>query len=467
MPTATVEIDAFEAKAKALLATVVPKWRFFACKLASKYLGWLLGPGATCELQCEKAIEKFEARVEAIACTGVPGTVGLKMLNQRATPVLGYIPNFGTPPKQKLRNVETRAIHRILHLPYNSLTLSAAAHWFEHGGPSIKSIAILCEAAPLRFAFKHEADLQAELKKMIACHENAVVIRRLVVGELSPSAWATPAIAQHLLVQLRGSSSLFRRLGIPRPRRAPRTAEGLRQARLEGVVADALRELERMETSGRPKSIQAFFAKKMLDGWLEDDFVAVLNRRALALIGEHVQHECWQQVSSLAKQIEKRQKNKRAPGDQRRASELAMPRAAYAFWQHALGTWPTARRYQQELFFCVFGCPGGCGRDDQQHYIRCPRALRVINAITCPPELAATPRARLLGGDEPSRHGMLQIAVLTRLYRLVRMDRPTFAKVYAMHAAGNDVGLFRLLCREGHAIAHDLGIAGAKSAIPR
>ena len=69
-------------------------------------------------------------------------------------------------------------------------------------------------------------------------------------------------------------------------------------------------------------------------------------------------------------------------GADSRAGELAMPLAAYTFWQHALETWPTARRYQQERLICVFGRLGVCRRDDQQHYIRCARVLRVVNAIT-------------------------------------------------------------------------------------
>ena len=60
---------------------------------------------------------------------------------------------------------------------------------------------------------------------------------------------------------------------------------------------------------------------------------------------------------------------------------------------------------------------------------------------------------------------MLQIAVLARLYRLVRMDRQIFGKVLGAIEANNYAGLRTLLVREAHAIAHDLGVAGPAAAV--
>ena len=200
----------------------------------------------------------------------------------------------------------------------------------------------------------------------------------------------------------------------------------------------------------RPSAVQAFFTQKLLQMWLTDDFYTLLNRRACTLIGEPVASEEWEKASCLARQIA--------------SARHAMPTAAYAFWQQALGMWPTARRYQQEQLFCIFGCPVDVARDEQKHYLSCGRALAIVNAITKPPSLPDCPRTRLLGGVTPTLHGMLQTAVLTRLYRL-RLDPALFAKMQQLHTSRSLVALHALMCREGHAIAHDLGIAGPRAAI--
>ena len=119
VPAATCNLAAFVRQAKDLLEDICPQWAHFTFKDCNTYLGWLLGPGATAEMQWETAIATLSFRTEQIACSAVPGAIGAKLWSQRAVPVLSYLPNFGEPP-EALRLLEVRAIHRLLHLPSNS-----------------------------------------------------------------------------------------------------------------------------------------------------------------------------------------------------------------------------------------------------------------------------------------------------------------------------------------------------------
>ena len=132
VPVAIADAEAFKAQVLEYLVAQCPQWANFLFKAYSTYLGWLIGPAATPALQWKEAIEKFAKRSEQIGATSIPAVIGARLYGQRAVPVLSYLPVFGAPP-ETLRRTEARALHRVLHLPFNSLSLGGATHFGKHG----------------------------------------------------------------------------------------------------------------------------------------------------------------------------------------------------------------------------------------------------------------------------------------------------------------------------------------------
>ena len=123
-------------------------------------------------------------------------------------PVLSYLPVFGQP-SPNLRRIETRAVHGILHFPHNAITLSAVGRLHKRGCPQICSAAALCIAAPVRFAKPNLLALHKLLEDLCCdakCHGN---IRLLTQGNVSPKAWKTIPVAEHLLSIMQGQDVAF------------------------------------------------------------------------------------------------------------------------------------------------------------------------------------------------------------------------------------------------------------------
>ena len=116
IPVAIELSEAASARINKRIAELVPKWADFEFAAQGKYLGWRLGPGAFPSLQWEAVATKFRDRVEAIAASGDPAVIGARLMNERASPVLSYVPMFGGRPKE-IAAAAQWAIHRILHWP--------------------------------------------------------------------------------------------------------------------------------------------------------------------------------------------------------------------------------------------------------------------------------------------------------------------------------------------------------------
>ena len=116
VPAATSEIAGSQNAAATLLAEICPSWSNFAIKLRGVYLGWQIGP-ASLRNRSGRMPQFFLSRTEQIASTQVPAVVGAYLYGERAVPVLSYLPVFGKPPPI-LTRLETRAVHRILHVAF-------------------------------------------------------------------------------------------------------------------------------------------------------------------------------------------------------------------------------------------------------------------------------------------------------------------------------------------------------------
>ena len=71
--------------------------------------------------------------------------------NIRAVPVLGYIAQL-LPPPPGFETLGKKVIHRMLHLPFNSLGIHPLSGLPEVGGPRIRSVSAYSHACRLRTA---------------------------------------------------------------------------------------------------------------------------------------------------------------------------------------------------------------------------------------------------------------------------------------------------------------------------
>ena len=126
VPSSGTVSDARRAAFTCELARLVPGWERFGIKSAAKYLGWRLGPRSQEEAWSD-ALRKFMDRVEMISAAQLPTAVACRLYEERAAPVLGYLAHFSDLP-QCITQLEIKALHRLLHLLMNAITLSTVAH---------------------------------------------------------------------------------------------------------------------------------------------------------------------------------------------------------------------------------------------------------------------------------------------------------------------------------------------------
>ena len=194
-----------------------------------------------------------------------------------------------------------------------------------------------------------------------------------------------------------------RALKLAREARPPpaRTAAGKR-AHLHRITHDAVTELRNLTPP--PSSVQKFFVQKLLKEWWPSDLIDVLSRRSTAMIGECARRERYVKLIGNVKRLAAKDKSVEGGG---------RPRAALATARLLLNALPTSARTQAECLPCLFGCPSG--RDSAGHYLACPNARSVVKTSTVAPPPAPNTVDFATGGPHSSRHGLLQLAVLSRL----------------------------------------------------
>ena len=409
---AAMPLADFEVHARVALADVCPSWLEFAFKPSSKFLGWLLGPEASPEEQWREAVLTFLSRTESIAATDAPAIINCRLYNQRAVPVLSYLPLFGVAP-QSLWRTEARAVHRTLRMPFNSVTLKSAAHLGDYGLPNVVSVAGTCAAVGARFALKHEPLWRRLFVDLCNAAQMHGRIEEVAQGCISPRPWRTIAVFEYLLQHIDGHDVARVQCGFGRaPAQAARlsAAETRRRAALSSSAAQ-IRKLKALASP--PRSPQKFILDGLLKTFLPCDLVTLLQARTHSAIGERGTVAQWQQTLAVAKKLALKDKDN---------AEGGCRRAAFAWIRLVLNAMPTSARTQAEQRACIFGCPLDIGRDSASHYLCCPRARRIVTVATQAPAPPARALDFVLGGNPPTRHGVLQTAVFARLIVVARMS---------------------------------------------
>ena len=110
-----------------------------------------MGP-TTAKVQWEKAKDKYKYRCCEIAGVGASASISAKLYNMHAVPVLGYIAQFQEPPPT-LPDQERHCLHKVLHLPPNSLGKAEILSLPLLGGVMLSSVEVMCAASLFRAGF--------------------------------------------------------------------------------------------------------------------------------------------------------------------------------------------------------------------------------------------------------------------------------------------------------------------------
>ena len=312
------------------LARHLPQWAHFRIKSSSKYLGAFLGTDSGSKNWCSQN-GKYLERCRLIAANGTSAAVSLQQCNQRAVPVLGYMAQF-FPPSGALLKAERWALHKILHLPFNSFPLWAFFNFQNIGGSRVlnaRAVKSMCESAMARaFSITIEG-WQGWLQLLSEAAEASVPYASFLAGALCPAFWdSEPIVGNYRYLYLRLPS---------RRRLPPAHSTDICMDRME--QSDAYAALLRVDF---PPAWQAWFVQKM--------------KRLLNLGDVDLQSFHWVSFYQTF-------------------SELPS-HAAMSVLKTFANAWTTRRRlHTGEQWSCIYGCEH---EDMLGHYLQCPIAMSAL-----------------------------------------------------------------------------------------
>ena len=194
--------------------------------------------------------DSFNASASSCWCTAV----------QRARSACALVVARVRSASPDITRLETRAAHTILHFPYKAITLSAVSHLHRHGGQQIRSVAAMCVAAPRRLAKQHVLVLQSLLQDVCSDTKRHGDIHLLTQGDVSPRAWKTIPIAEHLLGLVKGQDVALHpcNFGIAAARRnlAKQSADEQRQSAAIKVSSKLSQQFDNLDP--QPAAMQQY-----------------------------------------------------------------------------------------------------------------------------------------------------------------------------------------------------------------
>ena len=179
----------------------LPGWENFDIRNNGKYLGIWIGP-STVKIQWEKTGEKYKFRCCEIAGVGASASISAKLYNMHAILVLGYIAQFCEPPATLL-DQERHGIHKVLHLPPNSLGKGELLSLGLLGGVHLMSLEVLCAASLFRAGFT-TLTWKKQYEVLLANAVESSPITKWSNGILQPDGWDSNAIVADFKERTKG-----------------------------------------------------------------------------------------------------------------------------------------------------------------------------------------------------------------------------------------------------------------------
>eukprot|EP00973_Karenia_brevis_P077689 10796939-Karenia_brevis.AAC.1 len=172
----------------------VPSWVSFNISSAAEYLGIWMGPKAG-EKQWVQQIDKYLARVNAIAAAEASTLLSTKAYNIKALPVLSYPAQF-LPPPPDLRKLEKYAFVKIFRVPYNAVSHDQQFSLSSLGIHTMKSFEVLFPAIKARFHHDHDCLIHALHRHLLSSIDDLPLVDACLA---SRSFWDSRPIVQNII----------------------------------------------------------------------------------------------------------------------------------------------------------------------------------------------------------------------------------------------------------------------------
>ena len=130
----------------------VPAWAFFSIRLAGKYLGFMIGPGAKDQSWVEP-LRKWKLRAKEISTSGMPTAAAITAYNSKAITLLSYVAQL-EPPPASIGAKEMHTVNSLLRVPPQTFSRAAAFNLEHYGGVQILCINAFADICMMRTALK-------------------------------------------------------------------------------------------------------------------------------------------------------------------------------------------------------------------------------------------------------------------------------------------------------------------------
>ena len=151
IPLGRALTEDLENQIKQFLRNHIPTWARFNISDKAEYLGFSIGPKGGNDESWEKPLNKYNNRVSCISKAKLAPSIATDLYAIKAFPVNTYIPQLCKIIPKVLKE-EHKAIHKILHLPFNTLPKHSAFCLDEIGMRRLPSIEIMSKAVLTRAA---------------------------------------------------------------------------------------------------------------------------------------------------------------------------------------------------------------------------------------------------------------------------------------------------------------------------
>ena len=327
------------------MAQSLPAWSDVEVSDASRYLGFMTGPGKGTR-SWQKAIDKYKQRAALWGALSLGLQWAAKTYNIYAISVLSYLAQLEAPPPEAYR-AEVSALRRAAPGPGSWAIPQDLWHLRECYGQhaSFRSLETMALSAKVRVATYepltlHGASLRQRAANLRFCLANTERFDRLARW----SAWYKGSV----LLVLVGALDGFRKFGFDGATVQAKLAGKAEKPWTEQVATKVKRGLQRavalnLLEVNRPNAEMRMWHK--LQRWQMAGPEAQVACRVLRLLGD--------------------------------LRVLVAPRVSAALFSALWNRWVTARRFHQRHAtqnHCVLGCGGAAG-DSIEHYCHC-RAVR-------------------------------------------------------------------------------------------
>jgi len=232
------------SRAREALVAADPEWTAFPIVDSLEYLGVLMGPGVTLEMQWSAPLKKYVDRVGDIARSRADAHAAVLLYQERCIPVLAYKAQLAEP-SPNLKRIERAQLPRLLRLPGSFLGDGEYHDLQSIGGPQITAAPLWCAASLIRAATTTLRSWPGAARGLRIAARRYLPLVRTICGTPWPAWWRSDAFATTLERAAKGDGESDRACAV----------RALRAALAAAAARPAHGEVRERERTIRPQSV--------------------------------------------------------------------------------------------------------------------------------------------------------------------------------------------------------------------